>query len=98
MESWLLRPLRESNLQLFSLVSIWISSKVGNHNLLIMGFHCWRRLYVSHISCLQIHDSQPLSVKSLKLLGDKMIKEQHFTTRDFLEAVRFTCDNWFYKI
>ncbi|XP_058183050.1 cyclin-J18 isoform X1 [Rhododendron vialii] len=60
MESWLLHPLRESNLQLFSLVSIWISSK--------------------------IHDSQPLSVKSLKLLGDKMIKEQHFTTRDFLEA------------
>ncbi|KAG5531972.1 hypothetical protein RHGRI_026550 [Rhododendron griersonianum] len=60
MESWLLHPLRESNLQLFSLVSIWISSK--------------------------IHDSQPLSVKSLKLLGDKMIKEQHFTTRDFMEA------------
>ncbi|KAH7840218.1 hypothetical protein Vadar_014243 [Vaccinium darrowii] len=59
-ENWLLHPMRESNLQLFSLVSIWISSK--------------------------IHDSQPLSVKSLKFWGDKMIKEQHFTTRDFLEA------------
>ncbi|KAL7184821.1 hypothetical protein ACSBR2_026874 [Camellia fascicularis] len=33
-----------------------------------------------------MHDSHPLSVKCLKSLGDKMIKEQHFTTRDFLEA------------
>ncbi|KAM7463368.1 hypothetical protein LguiA_031489 [Lonicera macranthoides] len=57
---WLLHPMRESNLQLFALVSIWISSK--------------------------IHDSGPLSVKNLKSLGDKAIKEQHFTTRDFLEA------------
>ncbi|XP_057961638.1 cyclin-J18 [Malania oleifera] len=57
---WLLEPIRESSLQLFSIVSIWISSK--------------------------IHDSPPVSVKSLKSLGDKMIKEQHFTTRDFLEA------------
>ncbi|XP_028096862.1 cyclin-J18 isoform X2 [Camellia sinensis] len=61
MENWLLHPMRESNLQLFALVSIWISSKM--------------------------HDSHPLSVKCLKSLGDKMIKEQHFTTRDFLEAV-----------
>ncbi|GMP92877.1 hypothetical protein CsSME_00042937 [Camellia sinensis var. sinensis] len=60
MENWLLHPMRESNLQLFALVSIWISSKM--------------------------HDSHPLSVKCLKSLGDKMIKEQHFTTRDFLEA------------
>ncbi|KAK9277124.1 hypothetical protein L1049_006663 [Liquidambar formosana] len=60
MGNWLLQPIRESNLQLFSLISIWISSK--------------------------IHDSHPLSVKSLKSLGDKLIKEQHFTTRDFLEA------------
>ncbi|XP_052205652.1 cyclin-J18 isoform X2 [Diospyros lotus] len=60
MENWLLHPIRESNLQLFALISIWISSKV--------------------------HDSHPLSVKSVKSLGDKMIKEQYFTIRDFLEA------------
>ncbi|KAL4638030.1 hypothetical protein ACB092_03G121700 [Castanea dentata] len=59
--NWLLQPIRESNLQLFSLISIWVSSK--------------------------IHDSRPLSVKSLKSLGDKTITEQHFTTRDFVEAV-----------
>ncbi|KAG2701722.1 hypothetical protein I3843_06G053500 [Carya illinoinensis] len=45
--NWLLQPVRESNLQLFALISIWISSK---------------------------------------FLGDTTIKEQHFTTRDFLEA------------
>ncbi|KAJ9708629.1 hypothetical protein PVL29_000588 [Vitis rotundifolia] len=59
--SWLLQPMRESHLQLFALISIWISSK--------------------------IHDSRPLSMKSLKSLGDGIINEQHFTTRDFLEAV-----------
>ncbi|KAK6252143.1 hypothetical protein QUC31_013863 [Theobroma cacao] len=58
--SWLLRSMEDSNLQLFALISIWISSK--------------------------IHDSRALSVKSLKPLGDKFIKDQHFTTRDFLEA------------
>ncbi|KAK4596955.1 hypothetical protein RGQ29_014833 [Quercus rubra] len=58
--NWLLQPIRESNLQLFALISIWVSSK--------------------------IHDSRPLSVKSLKSLGDKTITEQHFTTRDFVEA------------
>ncbi|KAK2635633.1 hypothetical protein Ddye_030425 [Dipteronia dyeriana] len=58
--NWLLNPTRESNLQLFALISLWISSK--------------------------IHDSRPLSVKSLKCLGDKIIEEQHFTTRDFSEA------------
>ncbi|XP_074581102.1 cyclin-J18-like [Curcuma longa] len=58
--SWLLRPVRESNLQLFSLASIWISNK--------------------------IHDSSPFSVKSLKALGDKLITDQHFTTKDFVEA------------
>ncbi|TXG56996.1 hypothetical protein EZV62_018309 [Acer yangbiense] len=58
--NWLLKPTRESNLQLFALISLWISSK--------------------------IHDSRPLSVKSLKCLGDKIIKEQHFTTRDFSGA------------
>ncbi|KAI7985396.1 Cyclin-J18 [Camellia lanceoleosa] len=52
--------MRESNLQLFALVSIWISRKM--------------------------HDSHPLSVKCLKSLGDKMIKELHFTTRDCLES------------
>ncbi|KAF7132031.1 hypothetical protein RHSIM_Rhsim09G0085600 [Rhododendron simsii] len=44
------------------------------------------RLLEFLIQSAHIHDSQPLSVKILKLLGDKMIKEQHFTTRDFLEA------------
>ena len=43
------------------------------------------------ITCmLQLHDVSPLSVKSLKGLGDKLIADQHFTTRDFIEAVRFT--------
>ncbi|KAL1135556.1 hypothetical protein V6Z11_A12G181500 [Gossypium hirsutum] len=59
--SWLLRSMEESNLQLFSLISIWISSK--------------------------IHDSRALSVKCLKSLGDEFIKDQHFTIRDFVEAV-----------
>ncbi|KAF6150755.1 hypothetical protein GIB67_020838 [Kingdonia uniflora] len=59
-ENCLLHPLRECNLQLFALISIWISSK--------------------------IHNTSPLSIKSLKSLGDEFIKEQHFTTRDFLEA------------
>ncbi|KAL8534803.1 hypothetical protein ACS0TY_010728 [Phlomoides rotata] len=60
-QHWLLLPIRESNLQLFALVSLWISSK--------------------------IHDSPHLSVKSLKYLGDKFVKEQHYTKGDFLEAV-----------
>ncbi|KAG8368872.1 hypothetical protein BUALT_Bualt15G0091800 [Buddleja alternifolia] len=60
-ENWLLRPMRESNLQLFALVSLWVSSK--------------------------IHDTPPLSVKSLKVLGDKFIKEQFYTKSDLLEAV-----------
>ncbi|KVH96392.1 Cyclin-like protein [Cynara cardunculus var. scolymus] len=58
---WLLQPVRESNLQLFALISIWISSK--------------------------IHDSHPLSVKKLKTVADKIIQEQHYTTRDFADAV-----------
>nr|XP_043607667.1 cyclin-J18 isoform X2 [Erigeron canadensis] len=48
-EHWLLQPVRESNLQLFALIAIWISSK-------------------------------------LKILADKIIQEQHYTTRDFAEA------------
>ncbi|XP_015161863.1 cyclin-J18-like [Solanum tuberosum] len=59
-KSWLLRPLRKSNLQLFALVAIWISSK--------------------------IHDSPSLSVKSFKSLADNTIKEQHFTTKNFLKV------------
>ncbi|GMJ09632.1 cyclin J18 [Hibiscus trionum] len=58
--SWLLRSVEESNLQLFALISIWISSK--------------------------IHDSRALSVKCLKSLGDEFINDQHFTTKDFVEA------------
>ncbi|CAM8947497.1 unnamed protein product [Rhodiola kirilowii] len=61
-DHWLLRPLTESSLQLFALISLWISSKM--------------------------HTSRPVSVKSLKSLGDKMINDQHFTTRDYVEAVR----------
>ncbi|KAI3736084.1 hypothetical protein L6452_15617 [Arctium lappa] len=57
---WLLQPVRESNLQLFALISIWISSK--------------------------IHDSHPLSVKKLKTVADKIIQDQHYTTRDFADA------------
>ncbi|GKV27272.1 hypothetical protein SLEP1_g36461 [Rubroshorea leprosula] len=34
----------------------------------------------------KIHDSHPVPLKSLKSLGDMFITEQHFTTRDFLEA------------
>ncbi|KAF5185984.1 Cyclin-j18-like [Thalictrum thalictroides] len=34
----------------------------------------------------KIHNTRALSVKTLKSLGDKVIKDQHFTTRDFLEA------------
>ncbi|KAI3467942.1 hypothetical protein Pfo_024605 [Paulownia fortunei] len=59
-ENWLLHPIGESNLQLFALVSLWVTSKA--------------------------HDTPPLSVKSMKSLGDKFIKEQHFTKGDLLEA------------
>ncbi|KAK4721816.1 hypothetical protein R3W88_012049 [Solanum pinnatisectum] len=34
----------------------------------------------------KIHESPSLSVKSFKSLADNTIKEQHFTTKDFLEA------------
>ncbi|KAL8519748.1 hypothetical protein ACS0TY_010619 [Phlomoides rotata] len=40
----------------------------------------------SKFNSLQIHDSPHLSVKSLKYLGDKFVKEQHYTKGDFLEA------------
>ncbi|KAK8714955.1 hypothetical protein V6N13_042299 [Hibiscus sabdariffa] len=33
-----------------------------------------------------IHDSRALSVKCLKSLGDDLIRDQHFTTKDFVEA------------
>ncbi|KAG7563271.1 Cyclin-like superfamily [Arabidopsis suecica] len=59
-EHWLLQPLTESNLQLFVLISIWISCKM----------HCTRGL----------------SVHSLKSFGDKVITEQLFMVRDFLDA------------
>ncbi|CAN6465705.1 unnamed protein product [Victoria cruziana] len=58
--SWLLQTIDESNLQLFALISIWISSKM--------------------------HDISPLSVRTLKSLADVKISDQHFTTRDFIEA------------
>ncbi|GFQ03165.1 cyclin-j18 [Phtheirospermum japonicum] len=37
----------------------------------------------------KIHDTHPLSVNNLKLLGDEFIKEQHYTKGDLLEAVRY---------
>ncbi|KAK7273566.1 hypothetical protein RIF29_14622 [Crotalaria pallida] len=58
--NWLLKPLTESALQLFVLISLWISSK--------------------------INESGPISVSRLKSLANKSIKEQHFTTPNFLEA------------
>jgi hypothetical protein len=61
--SWLLEPLRDSNLELFALVAVWIASK--------------------------IHELKPLSVKSLKALGDRIIADQHFTCRDFANAVSY---------
>lgn len=38
MGNWLLQPLRESNLQLFALVSLWISNKVGFHTFFPVNF------------------------------------------------------------
>ncbi|KAH0451714.1 hypothetical protein IEQ34_019013 [Dendrobium chrysotoxum] len=67
---WLPNPLTESNLQLFALVSIWVSSK--------------------------LHETRPLSVKSLKSLGDMLISDQCFTTRDFAMAVSVVLCNFDY--
>ncbi|KAH9299743.1 hypothetical protein KI387_031425, partial [Taxus chinensis] len=53
-------PSKESNLQLFALVSLWIASK--------------------------IHETRPIFVGSLKSVADKHITDQHFTTRDFIDA------------
>uniref|UniRef100_A0A453IJF9 Uncharacterized protein n=1 Tax=Aegilops tauschii subsp. strangulata TaxID=200361 RepID=A0A453IJF9_AEGTS len=63
--SWLIEPLRDSNLELFALVAVWIASK--------------------------IHEMRPLSVKSLKALSDRIIADQHFTCRDFADAVSSWC-------
>ncbi|TYH96450.1 hypothetical protein ES332_A12G178000v1 [Gossypium tomentosum] len=57
--SWLLRSMEESNLQLFSLISIWISSKVEFLDFMI----------------------------AILLFRNEFIKDQHFTIRDFVEAV-----------
>ncbi|CAA7401343.1 unnamed protein product [Spirodela intermedia] len=59
-QNWLLHPLTESKLQIFILISLWISSK--------------------------LHDTYPMSSKMLKSFGDRHIKDQHFTMRDFVEA------------
>ncbi|XP_068660598.1 cyclin-J18-like isoform X2 [Aristolochia californica] len=34
----------------------------------------------------KIHDTRPLSVKSLKTFADDIIQDQHFTTRDIVDA------------
>jgi hypothetical protein len=39
---------------------------------------------------VQIHEMRPLAVKSLKALSDRIIADQHFTCRDFADAVSFT--------
>lgn len=54
---------------------------------------CWMWL---ELNCclLQMHCSRGLSVQSLKSLGDKMITEQLFTVRDFMEAVRYFWKAW----
>ncbi|KAF3594132.1 hypothetical protein DY000_02024993 [Brassica cretica] len=44
------------------------------------------QLFVAELLLLQMHCSRGLSVQSLKSLGDKMITEQLFTVRDFMEA------------
>lgn len=87
--NWLLQPLRVSNLQLFALTSVWVSSKVSFTYILlsllstILQFsHVCHRIYPR-----QIHDTCPLSAKSLNSLGEEIIEDQHFTTRDFVEAV-----------
>ncbi|XP_057443300.1 cyclin-J18 isoform X1 [Lotus japonicus] len=81
--NWLLQPLTESALQLFVLMSLWISSKVS------LQFQSFRSRLAHcdslHIH-LQMHDTQPLSATCLKSLADKSIKEQHYTTRNFIEA------------
>ncbi|KAG1366342.1 hypothetical protein COCNU_13G001320 [Cocos nucifera] len=41
--------------------------------------------FLLHASSL--HDSRPLSMKSIKALGDNLITDQHFMTRDYAEAV-----------
>ncbi|OWM83701.1 hypothetical protein CDL15_Pgr004131 [Punica granatum] len=38
------------------------------------------------IEAAQIHNSRPLMLKSLKSLADHVIRDQHFTRRDFSEA------------
>ncbi|KAG9457684.1 hypothetical protein H6P81_002192 [Aristolochia fimbriata] len=34
----------------------------------------------------KVHDTSPLSVKTLKNFSDKVIQDQHFTARDFVDA------------
>ncbi|KAK8931074.1 Cyclin-J18-like [Platanthera zijinensis] len=46
-----------------------------------------RRLLEFLIVSSQLHDTRPLSVKSLKSLGDVLIDDQCFTTRDFADGV-----------
>lgn len=43
--------------------------------------------FIAELLISQIHDSKPLSVRSLKALSDKLISDQHFTSRDFSDAV-----------
>ncbi|KAL6867529.1 hypothetical protein ACP4OV_015553 [Aristida adscensionis] len=91
--SWLLEPLRDSNLELFALVAVWIASKVTPSAFpranavrfaLVDGSITFSSLFARFVA--QIHDSRPLSVKSLKALGDRIIADQHFTCRDFASA------------
>jgi hypothetical protein len=47
---------------------------------------------------VQIHELRPLAVKSLKALSDRIIADQHFTCRDFADAVSLWCIVFFYLI
>lgn len=84
-KNWLLHPIRESNLQLFALVSIWLSSKVRSYYSISLA----TSILFSDLKFInvQIHDMTPLSVEVFKSFGDEFIKEQHYTKRDLLDAV-----------
>ncbi|KOM46130.1 hypothetical protein LR48_Vigan06g143600, partial [Vigna angularis] len=93
--SWLLRPVTQSTLQLFALISLWISTKVPSFVASLFSFatllpffshRTQKSIHVFMHSCMQIHNSRPLSVACFKSLADTSIQEQHFTTRNFLEA------------
>jgi hypothetical protein len=90
--SWLIEPLRDSNLELFALVAVWIASKVIVSAFFLANSVCMHAMgriitFPFMLSSVQIHELRPLAVKSLKALSDCIIADQHFTCRDFADAV-----------